>query len=177
MPHIRCFTPVEDASAEVLILGSMPGKESLRAGQYYAHPRNVFWKIMGDLVGAYPDLPYEERLYILKSSGIALWDVLESCVRKTSLDSHIKEDAANNFESFFLQHPNITHIFFNGAKAEQCFRKHVKVPPRFSPLQYCRLPSTSPAHAGMPYENKLDAWRAILQRDSARQPRAKKLRR
>jgi TDG/mug DNA glycosylase family protein len=177
MPHIRCFAPVADTTAEILILGSMPGKESLRAGQYYAHPRNAFWKIMGDLVGAYPDLPYEERLHILKSAGIALWDVLESCVRKTSLDSHIKEGAANNFKSFFQQHPNITHVFFNGAKAEQCFRKHVQLPPESSSLHYCRLPSTSPAHAGMSYANKLDAWRAILQCSSTRQLRAKKLRR
>lgn len=168
MPHIHCFAPVEDACAEVLILGSMPGKESLRAGQYYAHPRNAFWKIMGDLVGACPELPYAERLDILKSSGIALWDVLASCVRKSSLDSHIREDAANDFEAFFLQHTHITHIFFNGAKAEQCFRKHVQLPPRFPPLQYCHLPSTSPAHAGMPYAGKLDAWRAIVQRGPAR---------
>lgn len=163
MPHIRCFAPVEDAAAEVLILGSMPGKASLEAGQYYAHPRNAFWKIMGDLVGAHPDLPYEERLHILKSSGIALWDVLESCVRKTSLDSHIKEGTANDFASFFLQHPSITRVFFNGAKAEQCFRKHVQLPPESSSLQFCRLPSTSPAHAAMTYADKLDAWRTILQ--------------
>src|SRR4030066_2065545 len=145
MARLRCFAPVEDASAKMLILGSMPGKASLEAGQYYAHPHNAFWKIMGDLVGARPDLPYDQRLRILKASGIALWDVLESCVRTSSLDSHIREDAANDFVSFFQQHPQITQVFFNGAKAEQCFKKHVQSSLAATSLNYCRLPSTSPA--------------------------------
>lgn len=168
MQHIRCFAPVADAAAEALILGSMPGKESLRANQYYAHPRNAFWKIMGDLIGAHPDLLYDQRLRMLKSSGIALWDVLESCVRRTSLDSHIREDAANDFVSFFAQHPHITRVFFNGAKAEQSFNKHVRELLKSRPLHYCRLPSTSPAHAGMSYAEKLDAWRAVVQQGTAR---------
>jgi double-stranded uracil-DNA glycosylase len=163
MSHIRCFAPVANTDAKVLVLGSMPGKESLRAGQYYAHPRNAFWKIMGDLAGAYPDLPYEQRLHILKSCGIALWDVLATCVRSSSLDAHIKEDVANDFASFFLQHPHITHVFFNGAKAEQCFRKHVQGSLKYKARQFCRLPSTSPAHAGMTYADKLDAWRIVMQ--------------
>ena len=102
MQRIHCFAPIEDADAVVLVLGSMPGKASLAAGQYYAHQRNIFWTIMGDLVGAHPGLPYEERLKILRSSGIALWDVLQSCVRKTSLDSHIEitSEAPERFQSF-----------------------------------------------------------------------------
>jgi double-stranded uracil-DNA glycosylase len=172
MSHIRCFAPVADAAAEVLILGSMPGKESLRAGQYYAHPRNVFWKIMGDLAGACPDLPYAERLHILKSCGIALWDVLESCARRTSLDSHIRDATANDFASFFPQHPHITQVFFNGAKAEQYFKKHVQDALKSRPLQYCRLPSTSPAHAGMTYAKKLEAWRVVMQPRETRRSHA-----
>jgi hypoxanthine-DNA glycosylase len=169
MSHIHCFAPVADITATAIILGSMPGKESLRAVQYYAHPRNAFWKIMGDLAGAYPELPYEQRLDILKSCGIALWDVLESCVRSGSLDAHIKAAAANDFGSFFLQHPHITHVFFNGAKAEQCFMQHVQHSLKARPLQYCRLPSTSPAHAGMSYADKLNAWHVIIQRSETRQ--------
>lgn len=119
MPRIRCFAPIENPAATVLILGSMPGKASLAAGEYYAHPRNAFWAIMGELIGARPDLPYQDRLKILRSSGIALWDVLGSCVRKSSLDSHIEIDSAvpNDFKSFFLRHPNITRVFFIGTKA------------------------------------------------------------
>lgn len=117
MPHVQSFPPVEDGAASILILGSMPGKESLRAGQYYAHPRNAFWPIMGDLIGAKPGLPYQTRTQMLKSAGIALWDVLASCKRHSSMDADI--DAAsicpNDFASFFLKHPNITHVFLTAA--------------------------------------------------------------
>jgi TDG/mug DNA glycosylase family protein len=144
----------------------MPGKASLAAGEYYAHPRNLFWPIMGELVGALPGLPYEDRLRILRSSGIALWDVLESCIRNSSLDSHIEEASVipNDFKSFFLRHPDIACVVFNGVKAEQCFRRHVQPSLKSQPLQYRRLPSTSPANAGTSYEKKLDAWRAVMQR-------------
>ena len=162
MPHIHSFPPVSSADARVLILGSMPGKESLERNQYYAHPMNAFWRIMGELAGTHPDLPYEKRLDALKTSGIALWDVLASCDRASSLDSHIRKESANDFASFFARHPHITHVFFNGSKAEQCFKKFVQAKQALPPLKFCRLPSTSPAHAGMRYEGKLDAWRAIL---------------
>ena len=166
MPRLQCFAPVEDRSATVLVLGSMPGKASLAAGEYYAHPRHHFWPIMGALVGAAPDLPYRARLKILRASGIALWDVLGSCIRRSSLDSHIEVDSEvpNDFRAFFLQHPNITQVFFNGAKAEQCFLKHVRPSLQSVPLLYQRLPSTSPANAGVPYEQKLLAWRAVIKR-------------
>jgi hypoxanthine-DNA glycosylase len=142
----------------------MPGKASLAAGEYYAHPRNAFWPIMGELVGAHPGLSYEGRLRVLKSSGIALWDVLMSCYRKGSLDSNIEDVSVipNDFESFFRRHPNIARVFFNGTKAEQCFRKHVQPLLTSLPLHYKRLSSTSPAHAGMSYEEKLDAWRTAI---------------
>ena len=162
MPHIHSFKPVSDTDASVLILGSMPGKKSLEQNQYYAHPLNAFWKIMGELVGAKPEISYEERLRVLKSSGIALWDVLASCERKTSLDSHIRNESANDFALFFARHPHISQIFFNGSKAEQCFRKFVQDKQTLPQLKFCRLPSTSPAHAGMRYEDKLQAWRAAI---------------
>ncbi|MDO8312483.1 MAG: DNA-deoxyinosine glycosylase [Sideroxyarcus sp.] len=162
MPPIRSFRPISDANARVLILGSMPGKESLKQHQYYAHPQNTFWKIMGELFGAQPSLPYEERLRLLQSSGIALWDVLASCERKSSLDAHIRKESANDFTSFFARHPHITRVFFNGSKAEQCFRKFVQDKQALPPLQFQRLPSTSPAHAGMRYADKLQAWLAAI---------------
>ncbi len=159
---IHSFKPVSNADAHILILGSMPGRKSLEQNQYYAHPSNVFWKIMGELVGAYPEMPYEERLAILQASGIALWDVLDSCVRETSMDSDIRHESANDFSSFFARHPHITQVFFNGNKAEQCFRKFVQGKQILPPLKLQRLPSTSPAHAGMCYADKLRAWRAAM---------------
>lgn len=140
----------------------MPGIRSLQQIQYYAHPSNAFWKIMGELAGAGPALPYETRLDVLRQSGIALWDVLMSCERESSLDSHIRNEAANDFASFFARHPQITHVYFNGSKAEQCFNKFVLGKQALPTLELQRLPSTSPAHAGMRYPDKLEAWRTIL---------------
>lgn len=167
---IRSFGPVADANARVLVLGSMPGAASLRAGQYYAHPRNAFWRIMGDLLGAPVPSPanYPERLRTLNRAGVALWDVLHSCTREGSLDADI--DAAsirpNDFASFFRTHPGVRHVFFNGATAERCFRRHVLPALADSAtrrLRFQRLPSTSPAHAGVPYAEKLTAWRAVVE--------------
>ena len=164
MSRIHSFPPIEDVSARILVLGSMPGKESLRAYQYYAHPRNAFWRIMNDLLIAPSTLPYEARIQLLKQSRIAVWDVLASCVRTGSLDADIdiKSLSPNNFEAFFQVHPHITHVFFNGALAEKCFQIHVLPGLTSWQLQYHRLPSTSPAYAAMLYENKLNAWKIIL---------------
>jgi TDG/mug DNA glycosylase family protein len=165
MPHIQSFPPIENPTASILILGSMPGKESLRVGQYYAHPRNAFWTIMGELVGAKATLSsYKARTQVLKSAGIALWDVLASCTRHSSMDADIEADSIcpNDFASFFRKHPHITHVFFNGTMAEQCFHKHVQPLLKNRPLHYQRLPSTSPANASMRYEEKLKAWKVIL---------------
>jgi len=164
VPYVRSFAPIADASARVLILGSMPGIESLRAKQYYAHPRNAFWRVMGDLVGASPDMPYAARTRQLKKAGIALWDVLAACTREGSLDAAIDERSiiANDLVSFLTQHPHIGHVFFNGATAERCFRVKVQPALETGKLKLARLPSTSPAHAARSYSDKLQAWRAIL---------------
>lgn len=164
MSKIQSFPPVENPSAHILILGSMPGKESLRAGQYYAHPRNAFWPIMGELVGAIPAMPYETRIVKLKSVGIALWDVLASCTRHSSMDADIEADSiiANDFASLFGTHPRITRVFFNGSMAEQSFHKHVLPSLASRELHYQRLPSTSPAYASITYAQKLEAWSVIL---------------
>lgn len=163
MPRIRSFPPVADKHATSLILGSMPGKESLRQQQYYAHPHNAFWKIMGDLVGAQLDLPYPQRLLALTAAHIALWDVLHTCEREGSLDSDIEQEEANDFATFFARHQNITHVYFNGAKAEQSFKRFVLGKQKLPPLEFVRLPSTSPAYAGMRYEEKLKVWGALTE--------------
>jgi len=164
MTKVQCFPPIENPTARILILGSMPGKESLRAGQYYAHHRNDFWPIMGELVGAAPALPYEQRIKKLKFAGIALWDVLASCTRHSSMDVDIEVDSiyTNDFASFFPKHPHITQVFFNGSMAEKCFHKHVRPLLEHLPLVYQRLPSTSPANASMRFEQKLNEWKVIL---------------
>ncbi len=164
LPVIHSFAPVADGTARILILGSMPGAESLRAGQYYAHRRNTFWRIMGDLVGASADIPYVTRTRMLRNSGIALWDVLAACTREGSLDAAIDERSiiANDLLCFLAQHRGITHVFFNGATAERCFARHVQPALETGLLQLQRLPSTSPAHAAMSYAQKLRAWRSIL---------------
>ena len=161
MQRLNSFPPVADRNARILILGSMPGQRSLEAQQYYAHPHNTFWKIMGELVGAHPHLPYEQRLEMLKRKGIALWDVLRTCERQGSLDADIRHEVANDFTGFFAKHPLITHLYFNGAKAEQSFRKFVSGKQTLPQLSSQRLPSTSPAYTGMTYEKKLQAWKGI----------------
>jgi hypoxanthine-DNA glycosylase len=160
-PRIRSFRPIAGKDARVLILGSMPGAESLRQGQYYAHPQNQFWKIMEALFGIDRSAPYAARVKALKAHHVAVWDVLHSCVRSGSLDTSIEDEIANDFAAFFRAHPRLTHVFFNGAKAEASYGKHVPaVTSRV--LRYARLPSTSPAHASLPASRKLAAWRAIL---------------
>lgn len=165
MPVVRSFAPIADVSARLLILGSMPGIESLRTGQYYAHPRNAFWRIMGDLVGASPEMPYAARTRRLKKAGIAVWDVLAACAREGSLDAAIDRRSiiANDLVSFLARRPDIRHVFFNGATAERCFRVHVQPALEAGALKLVRLPSTSPAHAARAYADKLQAWRVILE--------------
>jgi hypoxanthine-DNA glycosylase len=162
--RVHSFDPISDAASRVLILGSMPGKASLGAGQYYAHPQNAFWKILGALFDFEPGFPYESRIASLHEHGIALWDVMESCVRKTSLDSDIEEYSivSNPFAGFLRDHPKIHTICFNGAKAEASWRKHVLPQlPQTSDIAYHRLPSTSPANASIGYDDKVRAWGAL----------------
>ncbi|MGR9014375.1 MAG: DNA-deoxyinosine glycosylase [Gammaproteobacteria bacterium] len=159
-----CFEPIEDLNAEILILGSMPGQESLTASQYYANRRNAFWKIMAELLGFDFDCSYETRLQALKTARIALWDVLQSCTRTGSLDAKIDTGSitANDFKSFFQTHKHIRAVFFNGAKAESAYRQHVLPTVSTVNVSYMRLPSTSPAHASLSYQQKLQTWQAAL---------------
>lgn len=162
MKLLQGFAPVAHAGARKLILGSMPGVASLDAVQYYAFQRNAFWKIMGDLFAAGPELDYPLRLQILGKNHIALWDVIETCRRPGSLDSAIAEDdlVINNFNCFFTQYPQINEVYFNGQKAAGLFKKKV-VPELKQNYRYTVLPSTSPAYAARSYVDKLKAWSVI----------------
>jgi len=139
---VHSFPPISDSASRLLILGSMPGKASLRARQYYAHPQNAFWKIIAALLDLDAAAPYEARVAALRARGIALWDVMKSCTRASSLDSDVVESSIvpNPFEHFLRAHPGIHTVCFNGAKAEQSFQRYAlpKLGPR-GDLAYYRL--------------------------------------
>lgn len=161
---IESFAPLACAESRVLILGSMPGRASLDAQQYYAYAHNAFWPIMADLLAFDRNAPYGERCAALTARGVAVWDVLKYCEREGSLDAAIVEDSivANDFATFFRRHRHIRQVFFNGAKAETSYRRYV-TPTLDQAAQrpVTRLPSTSPAHAAMSMQQKREQWRAI----------------
>lgn len=166
LPWLHSFPPSASQRARVLILGSMPGAASLAANQYYAHPRNQFWPILSSLLQCdFVAQSYSQRLQTLNDSGIALWDVVQSCRRPGSLDADIAADSvhANDFQAFFQRHPKIHHIFFNGAAAERYFKQHVQTRQALPPVSCQRLPSTSPAHAALSFASKLEAWHIICE--------------
>jgi hypoxanthine-DNA glycosylase len=159
--------PIVSEHSNVLILGTMPGVASLLRQQYYGHPRNAFWPIMGALFGMEPGLCYIERKEALISNGIAVWDVLQSCKRLGSSDSNIKPASIriNDFMSFFAKYNNIKQVFFNGKMAEKVYQQRILpvLNHRFSYLEYHCLPSTSPAYASLKLEQKIEAWKIIKQ--------------
>ena len=146
----------------------MPGVESLNQQQYYAHPRNCFWYIMSTLFGFELDTNYQHRTAALRKNRIALWDVLNQCIRKGSLDTAIEQDSIirNDFVTFFKQHTTIKYVFFNGQKAEKEFRRFVlpELEKTFPDLHYQVLPSTSPAMASLNRDQKLNIWQQVKDR-------------
>lgn len=112
---------------------------------------------MGDIYGADPSLPYEKRVEILKTKGVAVWDVVKVCSREGSMDAAIKNEIINDFEKLFRQHSTIKLVVFNSATAEKLYKKHAQ-PARYQEIKYRRVPSPSPAHARLPYSKKLALW-------------------
>jgi len=161
------FPPVADSRARVLVLGSLPGRRSLDAREYYAQPHNTFWRIMGRLFGAEPSLPYEQRLERLRAARVALWDVLAAGEREGSLDVSIVPASVvvNDLVSFFAGHPDIDLVCFNGRTAAELYRRRVvpQLPPEPAGLTTRLLPSTSPAHALLRFEQKLADWAGALE--------------
>ncbi len=164
--HRIAFPPVARADARVLILGSLPGEESLRRGEYYGKKTNRFWWIMGALADAPPEMPYPDRLLRLQDRRIALWDVCASAFRAGSLDSAIQRASVvpNDFAAFFAAHPQVALVGFNGRPAAALYQSLVlpTLPPAAAAIRRVPLPSTSPAHAAMPPETKLAQWRTAL---------------
>jgi len=158
------LSAVARGDARVLILGTLPGERSLESGKYYANPRNRFWSIIQELFGIPHDLLYEERLVRLQENRIAIWDVCRSAHRPGSLDSKLVAGEPNDFNSLLSSHPHIELVCFNGGKAQKLYTRCVlpKLLRDFASIRYELLPSTSPAHAAMPYDEKLSCWRVIL---------------
>lgn len=152
---IYSFPPFINNETEILILGTMPGIASLEKQEYYAHPRNHFWKIIYTLFDELPvSIHFEEKIKLLEANKIGIWDVLENCERKGSLDIHIKNHKPNDFESLLKNYPNIKKIIFNGKESHRYFIKNFE---QKKGITYFVMPSTSPANT-MSFENKLKNW-------------------
>ena len=163
MARVQSFAPVIGANPRILILGSMPGVASLDAVQYYAHPRNAFWPIMGELFGIDPTTDYAQRIGQISQQPVVLWDTLHSCYRPGSLDSAITRDSvqANDIPGLLEEFTQIKAVACNGATSANYFRKLVL--PQISPtIELLKMPSTSPANAAMNFAQKLAAWRRLL---------------
>lgn len=152
------FPPISSDQANILILGTMPGTKSLELNQYYGHRQNNFWKFMFTILKEDFSNDYETRKALLQKNNIAVWDVLQFCDRVGSLDSAIKNEIANDFETFLKNHPNITSIFFNGQKAAAFFKKYVSLQKTYNQIT---LPSSSPANASKSFQSKLEEWKII----------------
>ncbi len=166
MTAVVAFAPIVGRRPRVLVLGSLPGVASLQANQYYAHPRNAFWTIIAELTGTSVHASYAERCRAAKRLGLAIWDVLAAAVRPGSLDAAIVPATAkpNDFAAFLERRPSIELIAFNGATAATLYVRQVlpRLPERARRIERVRLPSTSPAHAGLSLQRKCRSWHSAL---------------
>lgn len=156
-PDLCGLAPVTGPDPRVLILGSFPSVLSLAHREYYGNPKNRFWAVMEKILGVPAGLPYAERTLRLTKNNIALWDVVARCERPGSADSRIKYPVPNNLAGFFREHPTLRLVALNGGTAGRLYHKLAEVPG----LAVVTLPSTSPAFAAMPFEEKVRAWRII----------------
>lgn len=157
MPKIEGLAPIIDNNSKVLILGTMPGEESLRKQEYYGNPRNQFWPIIYSVFNTDLESSYKAKIYFIKEKGIALWDVIKCCERKGSADSQIYDVCLNDFNLLLAEYPGIKGIFFGGQKAYRIFQKRVRLD-LYTNLTLKELPSTSPANARMSMEAKIKEW-------------------
>jgi hypoxanthine-DNA glycosylase len=140
------------------VLGTLPGEESLRRVEYYAHPRNLFWPIICALFGETPPTDYAQRLDFVREHRIALWDVCAMAERRASLDSEIKREIPNPLHDLLDAHPGIGTVIFNGGGARRLYDRHFARRPN---LHYLPMPSTSPAHASLTFAQKLAQWQKL----------------
>lgn len=163
MTKCKSFLPSIDEKSKVLILGSMPGVKSLEMQQYYAHPQNRFWKVMGLICKCenLHNLEYSEKLQTLLNNNIALWDVIKSCEREGSLDSNIEKEIPNKIHALLKKYKNIEVICLNGNKSYSAFKKHF--PLLLEKYKCLKMPSTSPANAKFRLENLYEEWKHIYE--------------
>lgn len=166
MPALTSFPPIWASGARVLVLGTLPGAASLAAGEYYAHPRNLFWNLMGEFFDAGRAWPYAIRARRLARAGVAVWDVVGRGRRRGSLDADIEAESIvpNDLAGLLARSPRIGVVFFNGQPAARLFYRLVWPHLRRKiarPLEMKILPSTSPANASWSYARKRAAWRAV----------------
>jgi hypoxanthine-DNA glycosylase len=152
----HCFPPLLTPEVRVVVLGSLPGEASLSAAQYYAHPRNQFWRLLGDVLGTpIATLDYPQRVAVMLAAGVGLWDVVASARRQGSLDAALREPAYNDLPTELAALPRLAAVAFNGRLAG-------KAAPRLAALgcALLQLPSSSPAFT-LSYDNKLAQWHEI----------------
>jgi len=159
MSEIESFKSIINHTSRVLVLGSMPGVQSLKEQRYYANPNNHFWRIIYAIFNKPLDSDYDKRIHFIQNKGIALWDVIETCHRVGSLDARIKNEVVNDFRQLFSDYPNLVMVVFNGVKAFETYKKRVGF--GLSPIEYIQLPSTSPANT-IKFEEKLKQWKVML---------------
>ena len=157
----RCFDPVVDSATRLLVLGSLPGQQSLDSAQYYANPQNRFWKLMSAVTGReLLELAYPARLQALKEAGVGLWDVVAEAHREGSLDSDIRNRADNDLAALAASLPHLVTIAFNGGTAAKLGVKALG--PLAARYRIVQLPSSSPAYT-LAYAEKLRAWEVLRQ--------------
>lgn len=157
---LSSFSPIVDENCRILILGTMPGPESLRKQEYYGNKRNAFWEIIYSLFGYKLNDDYRKKKEFVLKHKVALWDVLKFCDREGSGDANIKNPVPNDFKTFLVQYYNINTIFFNGKTACNLFKKFAGSKADYMNISFYTLPSTSPANA-VKFEDKLLQWRLI----------------
>lgn len=162
MSKCKSFKPSIDEKCKILILGSMPGIKSLEEQQYYAHPQNRFWKVMGRICSCEKllDMDYNDKLNILLKHNIALWDTIKLCERNGSLDSNIEKEIPNNIKGLLKKYPSIKTICLNGNKSYSMFKKHF--PELLKKYNCLCLPSTSPANAKFRLDDLITEWNKVF---------------
>lgn len=158
--HLKTsFEPISNSETAILILGTMPGDQSLKLGEYYGHNRNRFWKIISTITKKEMASTYADKKKLLLNSNIAVWDVAHKANRKGSLDTAIEDEEPNDLQTFITKHKNLKVIGFNGAKSEALFLKYFK---KRSDIKYVSLPSSSPANTGINMDTICKAWKQLL---------------